>query len=184
MDKSYPEWKGHPPTRATLSEPPFHTFPYKTRRTVYMHKKLKIGSAGRVTRVNILWWYSGIPSRANFSRYKHFGLPSAGSTRWRRDNQSMRERCWFGQRGKRYFSYKRSLKFARLGGWPFFSRRTSFLHLNGTQVSEILYNLPRKRFPSTGNRRQPLLSKAKICKKTRKWWDNSVLCPCKKCIFL
>ena len=54
MDKSYPEWKGHPPTRATLSEPPFHTFPYKTRRTVYMHKKLKIGSAGRVTWVNIL----------------------------------------------------------------------------------------------------------------------------------
>ena len=49
MDKSR-----HPPTRATLSEPPFQTFPYKTRRTVYMHKKLKIRSARRVTRVNIL----------------------------------------------------------------------------------------------------------------------------------
>ena len=54
MGKSCPEWKGRPPTKATLSEPPFHTFPYKTRRTVYMHKKQKIGSAGRVTRVNIL----------------------------------------------------------------------------------------------------------------------------------
>ena len=105
MEKSCPEWKGHLPTRATLSEPPFHTFPYKTRRTVYMHKKLKIGSAGRVTRVNILWWYSGIPSRANFSRYKHFGSPSAGSTRWRRDNQSMRERCSLGQPGQLFFSY-------------------------------------------------------------------------------
>ena len=54
MDKSCPEWKGRPPTKATLSQPPFHTFPYKTRRTVYMHKKQKIGSASRVTRVNIL----------------------------------------------------------------------------------------------------------------------------------
>ena len=54
MDKSYPEWKGHPPTRATLSEPPFHTFPYKTRRTVYMHKKLEIGSGRRVIQINIL----------------------------------------------------------------------------------------------------------------------------------
>ena len=25
MEKSCPEWKGHPPTRATLSEPPFQT---------------------------------------------------------------------------------------------------------------------------------------------------------------
>ena len=54
MEKSCPEWKGRPPIKATLSEPPFHTFPYKTRRTVNMHKKQKIGSASRVTRVNIL----------------------------------------------------------------------------------------------------------------------------------
>ena len=54
MDKSCPEWKGRPPTRATLSEPPFHTFPYKTRRTVYMYNKQMIGSARRVTWVNIL----------------------------------------------------------------------------------------------------------------------------------
>ena len=28
-----------PPTRACLGEPPFHTFPYKIRRTVYMRNK-------------------------------------------------------------------------------------------------------------------------------------------------
>ena len=32
-------WKGHPPTWATLGEPTFHLFPYKTWRTVYTRNK-------------------------------------------------------------------------------------------------------------------------------------------------
>ena len=42
MEKSCLGWQGHPPTRPTLGEP-FHTFPYKTWRTVYMcdDKRLK-----------------------------------------------------------------------------------------------------------------------------------------------
>ena len=47
MEKTW--WQGHPPTRATLGES-FHTFPYKTWRTVYM-KRRKVGSARRVTRL-------------------------------------------------------------------------------------------------------------------------------------
>ena len=35
MEKRLSRLKGHPPTRATLSEPTFQTFPYKTWRTVY-----------------------------------------------------------------------------------------------------------------------------------------------------
>ena len=49
MEKSCLGWQDHPPTRATLGES-FHTFPYKTWRTVYM-KKRKVGSARGVTRL-------------------------------------------------------------------------------------------------------------------------------------
>ena len=47
MKKSYRGKKGHSPTRATLGERPFHTFPYKTWRTVYTRNRL--GSVRRVT---------------------------------------------------------------------------------------------------------------------------------------
>ena len=41
MEKICHEQKGHYPARATLGEPTFHTFPYKTLRTVYMRKKAR-----------------------------------------------------------------------------------------------------------------------------------------------
>ena len=40
MKKTCLEQKGHPLTRATLDEPTFHTFPYKTWRIVKITKKL------------------------------------------------------------------------------------------------------------------------------------------------
>ena len=40
MEKNCPGWKGHLPSRATLDEPTFHSFPYKTWRTIYMRKKM------------------------------------------------------------------------------------------------------------------------------------------------
>ena len=66
-EKSCPKWKGHPPTRATLSEPPFQTSMFFLILTLF-----KVVSVRRVTLL--------------------------------------------------------------LG--------TSFLHLNGAQVSKIFYNLP------------------------------------------
>ena len=93
------------PTRATLGDPTFPTFPYKTWRTVYMRNKrlarLEVKS-DPPSRVTLLRWSGHPPSRANFSP--------------RRDNQSMRERCWLGQRCQLFLSYKRSLKLTRLGG--------------------------------------------------------------------
>ena len=41
MEKICHEQKGHCPTRATLGESTFHTFPYKTWRTVYMRNKAR-----------------------------------------------------------------------------------------------------------------------------------------------
>ena len=35
MEKSLSRLKGYPPTQATLNEPTFQTFPYKTWRIVY-----------------------------------------------------------------------------------------------------------------------------------------------------
>ena len=44
MKKSCPEWKGHPPTRATLSEPPFQTSTVSLILTLF-----KVVSVRRVT---------------------------------------------------------------------------------------------------------------------------------------
>ena len=70
--------KCHSPTRATLDKPTFHTFPYKTWRTV---EKQKVGSARRVT------WLAGQPlwCKVTCSLYKQFGSLSR-STRSKRDN--------------------------------------------------------------------------------------------------
>ena len=46
MDKSCQGYKGHSPSPATLGEPTFHTFSYKTWRTVYMKNK-RLRSPGR-----------------------------------------------------------------------------------------------------------------------------------------
>ena len=132
MEKSCPEWKGHLPTRATQSEPPFHTFPYKTRRTVYMHKKQKI--------TRLVEWPGSIFSDARvaflvgptFLHINTLAHPALGQLS---EGETIRA-CASAVRsgnGVNFFSHiKRSLKLTRLGGWPFFSRRTSFLHLNGT----------------------------------------------------
>ena len=44
MEKSCPEWKGHPPTRATLSEPPYQTSTFFLILTLF-----KVVSVRRVT---------------------------------------------------------------------------------------------------------------------------------------
>ena len=48
------------------------------------------------------------PLHHKFSSYKHFGLLSRVNS-VKAKNQSMRERCFQGQRGKRFSSYKRLL---------------------------------------------------------------------------
>ena len=46
IDKSCPGYLDHSPSPATLGEPTFHTFSYKTWRTVYMKNK-RLRSLGR-----------------------------------------------------------------------------------------------------------------------------------------
>lgn len=111
--------KGHSPTRATprLSEPNFHTFPYKTCRTFYMRTKKKVGPAGKVTLLS----QNARPARRVTlpagTTFLHINTlaRTAGQTRSRQDNKRIRKCCWLGQRGQICFlSFKRSLKLTRL----------------------------------------------------------------------
>ena len=55
--------KGHLSTRATLGEPTFHTFCYKTWRNGYMRiKKLAWLGWPAPSWVTLLWWEAGSPS--------------------------------------------------------------------------------------------------------------------------
>ena len=83
-----------------------------------LHEKQKVGSAGRVTCLAGSPFFDGRVTLLAGPTFLHMNTFArlAGSTPSRRDNQSMRKHCWFGQRGQFFFSYKRSLKFTRLGG--------------------------------------------------------------------
>ena len=73
MEKRCTGKNGHPPTRATLGEPTFHKFPYKTWWTIENHEKQKVGSARRATRL------AGLPTTAcqNLVRYSHLSTPQS-----------------------------------------------------------------------------------------------------------
>ena len=67
-----------------------------------LHEKQKVGSAGRVTCLAGTPFFNGrvtLLARLTFLHINTLARP-AGSTLSRRDNQSMRERCWRGQRGQ------------------------------------------------------------------------------------
>ena len=67
-----------------------------------LHEKQKVGSSGRVTRLAGLPFFDGrvtLPAGPTFLHINTLARP-AGSTPSRRDNQSMRKRCWLGQRGQ------------------------------------------------------------------------------------
>ena len=65
-------------------------------------EKQKIGSAGRVTRLAGSPFFNGRVTLLAGPTFLHMNTLArpAGSTPSRRDNQSMRERCWLGQRGQ------------------------------------------------------------------------------------
>ena len=83
-----------------------------------LHEKQKVGSAGSVTRLAGSPFFDGRVTLLAGPTFLHINTLAcpAGSTPSRRVNQSMRERCWLGQRGQFFFLYKRSLKLTRLGG--------------------------------------------------------------------
>ena len=64
-----------------------------------LHEKQKVGSAGRVTRLAGSPFFDGRVTLLAGPTFLHTLARPAGSTPSRRDNQSMRERSWLGQRG-------------------------------------------------------------------------------------
>ena len=83
--------KGHSPTRGTPGEPNFHIFPYKTCRTFCM--LLRLGRWPYYLKT-LTWPARRVTLPARF--INTLARP-AGQTRSRQDNQSMRERYWFGR---------------------------------------------------------------------------------------
>ena len=69
-----------------------------------LHEKQKVGSAGRVTCPAESPFFEGRVTLLAGPTFLHINTLArlAGSTPSRRDNQSMRERCWFGQRGQHF----------------------------------------------------------------------------------
>ena len=67
-----------------------------------LHEKQKVGSARRVTRLAGLLFFDGRVTLLAGPTFLHINTLArpAGSTPSRRDNQSMRERSWLGQRGQ------------------------------------------------------------------------------------
>ena len=68
----------------------------------HLHEKQKVGSAGRVTCLAGSPFLDGrvtLLAGPTFLHIKTLARP-AGSTPSRRNNQSMRECCWLGQRGQ------------------------------------------------------------------------------------
>ena len=94
MEKSCRGWKGHSPTRATQH--------FLTNLANHLLEKQKVGSAARVTRLAGSPFFDGRVTLLAGPTFLHINASArlAGSTPSRRDNQSMRKRCWLGQRGQ------------------------------------------------------------------------------------
>ena len=90
-----------------------------------LHEKQKVGSAGRVTSLAGSHFFYGRVTLLAGPTFLHINTLArpAGSTPSRRDNQSMRERCWLGQRGQ-LFSLDSAGRVTLFPG-------TTFLHING-----------------------------------------------------
>ena len=83
-----------------------------------LHEKQKVGSARRVTRLAGSPSFDGrvtLPAGPTFLHINTLAR-SAGSTRSRRDDQSMRGQLLTRAKGSTFFPYKRSIKLTRLGG--------------------------------------------------------------------
>ena len=78
----------------------------------FLHEKQKVGSAGRVTRLAGSPFFDGKVTLLAGPTFLHINTLArlAGQTSSTRDNQLARGK------GSTFFSYKRSLKLARLGG--------------------------------------------------------------------
>ena len=88
-----------------------------------LHEEQKVDSTRRVTRLAGSPFCDGRVTLLAGPTFLHINTLArlAGSTPSRRDNQSMRELCCqllARAKGSTFFSYKRSVKLTRLGGWP------------------------------------------------------------------
>ena len=101
-----------------------------------LHEKQKVGSAGRVTRLAGSPFFDGRVTLLAGPTFLHINTLArpAGSTPSGRDNQSMRDRCWLGQRGQLSSYIKCSLELTRLGVTLF--PGTTFLLINGAYDTE------------------------------------------------
>ena len=101
MEKSCPGVEG---SLAYPSYPGRANFSYISLQNLAnrLHEKQKVGSAGRVTRLAGSPFFDGRVTLLAWPTFLHINTLArlAGSTPSRRDNQSMRERCWLGQRGQ------------------------------------------------------------------------------------
>ena len=74
--------------------------------------------------VTLFRWYGHSPPQANFSVYKHFGLPTHVNSvkgRWlehARAMLSLEGQLLPGAKGSTFLSYNCSLKLTQQGGWP------------------------------------------------------------------
>ena len=91
MEKICRRKKGHPPTQATLDEPTFQIFPWKTRPTVYTRNKKLAGLKERPVYPGHSFVMVGFPS---FTHTNIVPCP-AGSTLSRRDNKGIRTQALF-----------------------------------------------------------------------------------------
>ena len=82
MEISCTGQRGHPCTRATLGEPTFSTFPYKTWPN-RLHEKLKLGLARRVARLAGSRFCDGRVTLLSGQVFLHINtlVRSGGSTR-------------------------------------------------------------------------------------------------------
>ena len=89
---------------AYLSYPGRANFSYISLKNLAnrLHEKQKVGSAGRVTLLAGSPFFDGRVTLLAGPTFLHINTlaRAAGSTSSKRNNQSMRECCWLGQRGQ------------------------------------------------------------------------------------
>ena len=117
-------WKKLVPSRRVIRLPEIQLYPGRANFSCILLQNKKLARLEDWTsRVTLLWWQGHPPSWAIFSPYKYCGSPSRVNS-VKRDNQSMRKRCWLEQRGKRYLQINACS--GRLTLWS----GTGFLHMN------------------------------------------------------
>ena len=95
-------YPSYPAGRANISYISLQNYKNLANR---LHEKQNVGSAGRVTRLAGSPFFDGrvtLLAGPTFLLHINTVARLAGSTSPTRDNQSMHERCWLGQRGQRF----------------------------------------------------------------------------------